>query len=52
VPPNIDERRKSATAWGFVAEPHKRLPVGFAEVALRLDANGCDSRPVAFLEAI
>jgi aminoglycoside 6'-N-acetyltransferase I len=27
-------------------------PLGFAEVALRPYANGCDSQPVAFLEGI
>jgi len=48
----IDEWYKSTTAWGFVAELPNGFPVGFAEVALRPYANGCDSRPVAFLEGI
>jgi aminoglycoside 6'-N-acetyltransferase I len=36
---------------GFVAEKTGRL-IGFAEVSVRPFANGCDSRPVAFLEGI
>ena len=35
----------------FVAEDQGRL-VGFSEVSIRPFANGCDSRPVPFLEGI
>jgi len=38
--------------WGFIAELPVGNPAGFAEVALRDYANGCVSRPVAFLEGI
>jgi aminoglycoside 6'-N-acetyltransferase I len=37
--------------WGFVAEVDG-APIGFAEIAIRNYANGCDSRPVPFLEGI
>ena len=39
-------------AWGFVAETADGAAVGFAEVAIRPYANGCDSQPVPFLEGI
>ena len=39
-------------AWGFIAEMLRGTPVGFAEVAIRKYANGCDSQPVPFLEGI
>jgi aminoglycoside 6'-N-acetyltransferase I len=39
-------------AWGFIAEFADGTPVGFAELAVRDYANGCDGRPVPFLEAI
>jgi aminoglycoside 6'-N-acetyltransferase I len=48
----IDELLKSDANWGFVAEILYDGIVGFAEVAIRNYANGCDSRPVAFLEGI
>src|SRR5690348_6206545 len=38
--------------WGFVAETAAHVPVGFAELAIRKYANGCESAPVAFLEGI
>lgn len=38
-------------AWGFIAEVDGAA-IGFAEVAIRPYANGCDSQPVAFLEGI
>jgi aminoglycoside 6'-N-acetyltransferase I len=37
-------------AWSFIAETAEGEPTGFAEVALRPYANGCESRPVPFLE--
>ncbi|MGH7061155.1 MAG: GNAT family N-acetyltransferase [Stellaceae bacterium] len=39
-------------AWGFVAQADDRTAAGFAEIAVRKYANGCDSRPVPFLEGI
>jgi aminoglycoside 6'-N-acetyltransferase I len=36
----------------FVAEMGKGIAAGFAELALRPYANGCDSQPVPFLEGI
>jgi aminoglycoside 6'-N-acetyltransferase I len=47
----IDEMLGSEGVWGFVAEIDS-APVGFAEIAVRPYANGCDSRPVPFLEGI
>ena len=38
--------------WGFIAETDDGAPVGFAEITIRPFANGCDSRPVPFLEGI
>src|SRR5262249_5308592 len=38
--------------WGFVAETDQGAAVGFAEITIRPFANGCDSRPVPFLEGI
>jgi hypothetical protein len=48
----IDELLAGGEAWGFVAEHSDGGAAGFAEVAIRKYANGCDSRPVAFLEGI
>src|SRR5262245_47123438 len=39
-------------AWSFIAETVDGEPAGFAEVALRPYANGCETRPVPFLEGI
>jgi aminoglycoside 6'-N-acetyltransferase I len=39
-------------AWSFIAETAEGEPAGFAEVALRPYANGCESRPVPFLEGV
>lgn len=38
--------------WGFIAEAADGSAAGFAELAIRKYANGCDSQPVPFLEAI
>jgi aminoglycoside 6'-N-acetyltransferase I len=43
---------RSKEAWGFVAETPDGAPAGFAEVAIRKYANGCESMPVPFLEGI
>ncbi|HEV2098227.1 MAG TPA: GNAT family N-acetyltransferase, partial [Stellaceae bacterium] len=48
----IDELLKSEDGWGFAAETSDGEIAGFAEVAIRKYANGCDTRPVAFLEGI
>ena len=37
--------------WAFIAEADG-APAGFAEVAVRKYANGCESAPVPFLEGI
>lgn len=43
---------RSATTWAFIAETGEGASAGFAELALRAYANGCDSQPVPFLEGI
>ena len=48
----IDRLLRSGDAWGFIAEAEDGTPVGFAEVAIRKYANGCESQPVPFLEGI
>jgi aminoglycoside 6'-N-acetyltransferase I len=48
----IDEILQGDEAWGFIAQTRDGRPAGFAEVAVRKYANGCDSRPVPFLEGI
>ncbi len=48
----IDELLAGADAWGFIAESAAGAAAGFAEVAVRKYANGCDSQPVAFLEGV
>jgi aminoglycoside 6'-N-acetyltransferase I len=47
----IDALLARGDAWSFIAESEGDA-VGFAEVAIRPYANGCDSAPVAFLEGI
>jgi len=42
----------SEHTWGFIAETGDGVAVGFAEIAIRPYANGCDSQPVPFLEGI
>ena len=48
----IDTLLARGDAWCFIAEELSTGAVGFAEVAIRPYANGCDSQPVAFLEGI
>ncbi|MGH7034219.1 MAG: GNAT family N-acetyltransferase [Stellaceae bacterium] len=48
----IDEILADPECWSFIAEGEDGAALGFAEVALRKYANGCDSRPVSFLEGI
>jgi aminoglycoside 6'-N-acetyltransferase I len=49
---SIDELLADGESWGFIAETSDGSAAGFAEVAIRKYANGCDTRPVAFLEGI
>lgn len=42
----------NASGWGFMVETDDGTPAGFAEISIRPFANGCDSRPVPFLEGI
>jgi aminoglycoside 6'-N-acetyltransferase I len=48
----IDEILASFDVWGFVADAADGSIAGFAEIAVRKYANGCDTAPVAFLEGI
>ena len=48
----IDEFFDGDDAWGFMAETSDGTPVGFAEIAIRKYANGCETSPVPFLEGI
>jgi aminoglycoside 6'-N-acetyltransferase I len=48
----IDRLLQADDAWGFIAESSEGAAAGFAEIVLRKYANGCDSRPVPFLEGI
>jgi aminoglycoside 6'-N-acetyltransferase I len=48
----IDNILRAADVWGFIAQTRAGAPVGFAELAIRAYANGCDSAPVPFLEGI
>jgi aminoglycoside 6'-N-acetyltransferase I len=48
----IGELLESDGNWGFIAEMPNGESAGFAEVAIRKYANGCDTRPVGFLEGI
>jgi aminoglycoside 6'-N-acetyltransferase I len=48
----IDKLLASGESWGFIAETPDGAAVGFAEISVRKYVNGCDTRPVAFLEGI
>ncbi len=48
----IEVMLQAGEAWGFVAQDEDGAALGFAEVAIRKYANGCDSMPVPFLEGI
>ncbi|MFY9841383.1 MAG: GNAT family N-acetyltransferase [Xanthobacteraceae bacterium] len=47
-----DDLLGDGDVWGLVAEAKDGVAVGFAEIAVRKYANGCDTRPVAFLEGV
>jgi len=49
---DIDAMLGSASGWGFIVETDDGDAAGFAEISIRPFANGCDSRPVPFLEGI
>jgi aminoglycoside 6'-N-acetyltransferase I len=49
---DIDTFLGGETGFGFIAEAEDGAAVGFAEITIRPFANGCDSRPVPFLEGI
>jgi aminoglycoside 6'-N-acetyltransferase I len=49
---DVDAFLGDETGFGFVAETEDGTAVGFAEITIRPFANGCDSRPVPFLEGI
>jgi aminoglycoside 6'-N-acetyltransferase I len=49
---NIAKMLAAGDMWGFVAIDASGAPAGFAEVALRRYANGCEESPVPFLEGI
>jgi aminoglycoside 6'-N-acetyltransferase I len=48
----LEEFLRSGYFWGFLAELSNGDAAGFAEIAVRDYANGCITRPVAFLEGI
>jgi aminoglycoside 6'-N-acetyltransferase I len=48
----IDEILTSGAAWAFMAETDTGMAAGFAEIAVRAYANGCETHPVPFLEGI
>jgi aminoglycoside 6'-N-acetyltransferase I len=48
----LDAILESDEAWGFIVETREGVTVGFAELAIRKYANGCESQPVPFLEGI
>jgi aminoglycoside 6'-N-acetyltransferase I len=55
TPPHVDEiatLQREDASWAFLAEAEDGTAAGFAEVALRTCANGCESQPVPFLEGI
>ena len=49
---DVDEMLRTGATWGFIAEDAYGAALGFAEVAVRAYANGCEARPVPFLEGI
>ena len=48
----LDDVLASDDHWGFIAETLEGMPAGFAELAIRKYANGCEFQPVPFLEGI
>lgn len=48
----IDRLLADGETWGFVAQAPDGTVMGFAEIAIRKYANGCESAPVPFLEGI
>jgi aminoglycoside 6'-N-acetyltransferase I len=48
----LEDLLRRGNFWGFIAQVSTGAAAGFAEIAIRDYANGCISRPVAFLEGI
>ena len=48
----VDELLGDGDSLSLIAEATDGIAVGFAEIAVRKYANGCDTRPVAFLEGV
>jgi aminoglycoside 6'-N-acetyltransferase I len=48
----VNEQLNSGENWGLMAETLDREIAGFAEIAVRKYVNGCETRPVGFLEGI
>ena len=48
----VDELLGDGDCLSLIAEATEGVAVGFAEIAVRKYANGCDTRPVAFLEGV
>jgi aminoglycoside 6'-N-acetyltransferase I len=48
----IEDILNSGDAWGLIAETPASAGIGFAEIAIRKYANGCETQPVPFLEGI
>ena len=48
----VDELLGDRDFLGLIAEATDDTAVGFADIAVRKYANGCDTRPVAFLEGV
>ena len=48
----VDELLADGDSLSLIAEATDGIAVGFAEIAVRKYANGCDTRPVAFLEGV
>jgi aminoglycoside 6'-N-acetyltransferase I len=48
----IDELLGDEDIWALIAEATNGGAIGFAEIAMRKYANGCDTRPVAFFEGV
>jgi aminoglycoside 6'-N-acetyltransferase I len=48
----VDDLLVDGDSLSLIAEATDGIAVGFAEIAVRKYANGCDTRPVAFLEGV
>jgi aminoglycoside 6'-N-acetyltransferase I len=48
----VHELLGEADSLSLIAEARDGIALGFAEIAVRKYANGCNTRPVAFLEGV